>query len=100
MRSLSEILQVDPARATAAVAERGEVAGGLRANQAPEPERPPGDPQLLAGVVDDLDEDAVVRAALVQLPGGVEVAWAPAARDHGARRLAGARGEPDDPLLG
>ena len=43
-----------------------------------------GDRQLVAGVVDDLDEEAGVRAALVQLPGRVQVARAEAVRDDAA----------------
>src|SRR5829696_3945856 len=39
-----------------------------------EAERPAGDGQLLADVVDDLEEDPRVRATLVQLTGRVQVA--------------------------
>ena len=81
----------------AALLERREVAGGLARISRAEAERAARDRQLLAGVVDDLDEEAGVRAALVQLPGRVQVARAEPERDDAAglararRRAARAR---------
>ena len=65
----------------------------------PEAERLPGDRQLVAGVVDDLEEDARRRAALVQLAGRVQVARPEAVRDDAAGRLSRPLGERGDPLL-
>ncbi len=62
-----EILQLDAGDAAAARLERLEVALGLRADEPTEAERLAGDRQLLAFVVDDLEEEAGVRAALVEL---------------------------------
>src|SRR4029078_10978012 len=56
----------------------------LRADQAGEAEVAARNRQLGTGVVHDLDEEASVRAALVQLPGRVQVARAEAARDDTA----------------
>ncbi len=43
-----------------------------------------GNPELLAVVLDDLDEEAGVRAALVELAGRMQVARAEPVRDHAA----------------
>jgi hypothetical protein len=67
-----DLLQSDADDAAAALLERGVVAGRLRAEQPPEAEVAARDRQLVAGVVDDLDEEAGVRAALVQLAGRVQ----------------------------
>ena len=67
--------------APAARLQRLVVSRRLRADQAREAEVAPGDRQLVAGVVHDLQEEAVVRAALVELAGGVEVARPEAVRD-------------------
>src|SRR5471032_1749064 len=74
----------DPA---AALLERLEITCRLRADQLPEPERLPGDRDLLAGRVDDLEIEAGRGAALVQLPGRVQVAGPEPVRDDAAGRL-------------
>ena len=91
---------VDPRDAAAALLERRVVARGLRADQPAEAERLAGDRELLARVVDDLEEEPGVGPALVQLARRVEVARAVAVRDDAAGRLARARGEPRAPRLG
>ena len=80
-----DLLQSDSHDTPAPLLERREVAGRLRADQAPEAEVATRDRQLLSGVVDDLDEETGVRPTLVQLPRGVQVARAEAARDDAAR---------------
>ena len=77
--------QSDSHDTPAPLLEGGEVAGRLRADQAAEAEVAAGDRQLLSRVVDDLDEETGVRPTLVQLPRGVQVARAEAARDDAAR---------------
>ena len=83
--------RVDSRDAAAALLQRLIVSGGLGADQAAKPNARAGNRQLVAGVVDDLQEEAGVRAALVELPGGVEVARAEAVRDDVARSRARAR---------
>ena len=56
-----------PRDAPAARLQRLVVARRLRADQAGEAEVAAGDRQLVAGVVHDLQEEAVVRASLVEL---------------------------------
>src|SRR4051794_33529853 len=80
------ILHVHARDAAAAVAQRREIAGRLRADQLREAERLVGDRELVAVVLDDLQEETTVRATLVQLPGRVEVARADAVRDDAAGR--------------
>ena len=82
---------VDPRDAAAALLQRLVVARRLRADQAAKPNVAAGDRQLVAGVVDDLEEEAGVRPALVQLPGRVQVARPEAVRDDAARRRARGR---------
>ena len=88
-----DLLQSDARDPPAALLQRREVAGRLRADQLPEPERLAGDRQLVTGVVDHLQVEPRRRAALVQLPGRVEVARAEAVRDDAAGRLARPRRE-------
>ena len=64
---LLHLLQSDARDAAAALAQRLEVARRLGADQPREAERLPGDRQLLAVVLDDLQEEPGVRAALVEL---------------------------------
>ena len=64
-----------------------EVSRRLRADQLAEPERLVRDRDLVTGVVDDLQEEPGRRAALVQLPGRVQVARPEAVGDDAARRL-------------
>src|SRR5579871_5969917 len=71
---------VDAGDAAVARLERFVVPFRLRADEAAEPERLAGDRELLARVVDDLEEQPGVRAALVGLAGRVEVARAVAVR--------------------
>ncbi len=78
--SFQIVFDVDARDAAAALLERCVVAGGLRADQAAEAERLAGDRELVARVVDDLEEEPRVRAALVQLAGRVQVARAVAVR--------------------
>src|SRR5438105_13837960 len=75
---------MDSDDAAPALLQRREVSGGLRLDQAGEAEVLAGDRQLLARVVHDLDEQALVRAALVELACGVEVARAEPVRDDAA----------------
>src|SRR5581483_9218066 len=75
------VLQTDSGGATAALLQRRIVPRRLRPDQPPEAERLPGDRQLLARVVDDLQEETRVRAALVQLACRVQVARPVAVRD-------------------
>src|SRR5829696_5077303 len=70
----SHVLQSDPCDAAAALAERLEVARGLRLDEPAEAEVAIRNRQLLAEVVHDLDEDTRARAALVQLSRRVQVA--------------------------
>src|SRR5581483_7024794 len=65
----------------AAFRERRVVARGLGAQQPAEAERAAGDRELVARVVDDLEEQAGIRTPFVQLAGRMEVARAPAVRD-------------------
>src|SRR5581483_11458714 len=90
----SEILQPDAGHAPAPLAQRLEVARGLRPDQAREAERAPRDLQLLPVVLDHLEVEAGVGPALVELPGRVEVAG-PEAPGHdapGRRARAAGRG--------
>ena len=64
---------------------RRQVARRLRADELPEAEVLARDRNLLAGVVDDLDEAADRRPALVQLSGRVQVARPEPVRRHTAR---------------
>src|SRR5579864_2999019 len=77
----SQILEPDARRRAAPLLERGEVAGRLGAEQAPEPERPSRYRQLFARVVDHLQEEPGRWPALVQLARRVEVARPIAVRD-------------------
>ena len=81
----SNVLQSAARDATAALLEGFEVARRLCADQPREPERLVGNRKLLALIVDDLQEQALVRAALVQLAGRVQVARAEPVRDDAAR---------------
>src|SRR6266404_661371 len=88
----SALLEMDARDTAAALLQGFIVAGRLCANEPAEAERLPRDRELLAAVIDDLEEEARVRAALVQLSGGVEVPRPVAMRDDaaGARaKLAG-----------
>src|SRR6266540_4236505 len=82
-----EVVQSDPHDLPPALLQRAVVALGLRANQAAEAELAAGDRDLVAGVVGDLDEHTGLRAALVQLTCGVQVARAKAARDNAPRLM-------------
>src|SRR5215218_10654290 len=73
-RPRSHVLQSDPPDAAPALAERLEVARGLRLDEPAEAEVAIRNRQLLAEVVHDLDEDTRARAALVQLSRRVQVA--------------------------
>src|SRR5438309_1156081 len=97
--STSDLLQLDARDAAAALLQRLEIARRLRADQAREAERLPGDRQLLAVVLDHLQEEPGVRAALVQLAGRVQVARAEPVRDDAARDVARTRREVEEPLL-
>src|SRR5205823_11700095 len=79
-----DVLQSDSHDSAPALFERGQVARRLRPDQPSEAELPPRDRDLAAGVVDDLDEEAGVRAALVQLPRRVEIARAETVRHDAA----------------
>jgi hypothetical protein len=78
----------DTCDAAAVRLERGEVAKGLGAVELGEAVGLPGYRQLRLRFVHDLDEDAAVRAALVELAGGVEVAGAEADRCGHAEAVA------------
>src|SRR6476661_2387909 len=93
------LLETDARDPAATLLQRREIPRGLRADQLPEPERLPGDRQLVARVVDDLQEEARRRPALVQLPRRVQVARAEAARDDAAGGIARTVGERLDSLL-
>src|SRR5579884_3816683 len=93
------LLESDARDAAAALLQRCEVACRLRVNEPTEAERLAGDRQLLAGVVDDLQEEAGGRSALVQLPRRVQVARAEAVGDDAAGRLARPRGQCEHALL-
>src|SRR5207244_11691558 len=83
--SCLDVLQSDADELAAPLPERLGVAGGLRPDQPAEAEVTAGDRQLVARVVDHLDEPADRRAALVQLPGRVRVARTEPVRDDAAR---------------
>src|SRR3954454_9415249 len=83
-RAASDVLQVESGDPPAAFLERRIVTRRLRADQAAEAERLPRDGELLAGIVDDLQEETDVRPALVQLPGRMEIARPVAVRDDEA----------------
>src|SRR5205823_57725 len=89
----------DARDAAAALAQRLEIARGLGADQPREAERPVRDLQLLAVVLDHLEEESRVRAALVQLAGRVEVPRAEAARDDAPSLRSGAVRQRGDPLF-
>src|SRR5436309_12007625 len=80
----SNVLQSAARDATAALLEGFEVARRLCADQPREPERLAGNRKLLALIVDDLQEPALFRAALVQLAGRVQVARAEPVRADAA----------------
>src|SRR5919201_1136964 len=84
-RGTLNVLQSDSNDSPAALFERGEIPGGLCADQAPEAELLAGDRDLAAGVVDDLDVEAGIGPALMQLTGRVQVTRAETVRDHTAR---------------
>ena len=65
----------------------------------PKPNFWPGDRELVARVVDDLEEATDRCAALVQLPGRVQVARAEAERDHAVGRCSDALDERTEPLF-
>src|SRR3954447_11053958 len=67
------LLDVDSRNPAATLLERGVVTGGLRADQPAKAEVPARDRQLLARVVDHLEKEPDVRAALVELPGRVQI---------------------------
>ena len=93
------LLDVDARDAAAALLQRREVPGGLRADQPAEAERLAGDRQLVARVVDHLQEQPRVRAALVQLAGRVQIARAVPVRDDEAAAVAQRLHEAGDPLV-
>src|SRR3954447_21403383 len=68
-----KVLQSHAHYAPVELRKRREVTGRLRADQAPETELATRDRQLVAWVVDHLDEQPGVRPALVELPGRVQV---------------------------
>ena len=93
------LLDVDSRDAAAALLQGRIVSGGLGAKQAAEAERLAGNRDLLAGIVDDLEEEAGVRAALVQLPGRVEVARPVAVGDDEPAAAAELADEVVDPAV-
>src|SRR6266508_372828 len=80
-RAALQILQSDAHDLPAALLQRAVVALGLSADQAPEPKVPARNRNLVAGVVDHLDEQTCRRASLVKLSRGVQVAWPEPVRD-------------------
>src|SRR5919197_6159264 len=81
------LLEMDARDAAAALLQRREVARCLGADQLREAERLIRDRQLVAGLVDDLQEDTGRRPTFVQLARRVEVPRAEAERDDAAGRL-------------
>src|SRR5919108_3753444 len=77
----SDVLQSHAHDSAAALLQRCIVSRGLGGYQSSEAERPARDRKLVAEVVDDLDEEAGVRASLVQLAGRVQVARPESLRD-------------------
>src|SRR5204863_7009263 len=96
---LCHLLDVHARDAAPALLQRLEVPRRLRADQLPEAERLPRDRQLVARVVDHLQEEPGVRAALVELAGRVEIPRPEAVRDDATGRLARTRGERENALL-
>src|SRR5581483_1215778 len=78
------LLESDSGDAASAFLQSCIISRRLGSDQAPEAERAVRDRQLVARIVDELQVEAAVRAALVQLPGGVEVARPVPARDDEA----------------
>ena len=87
-------------RGKAVVAQRLEVAVGLGADQRAERERLAGDLEVLGGLVDDLQEAADLRAALVELAGRVQEARAVAPRRGDLVALDQRGAQPGDRGLG
>src|SRR5436305_1397914 len=83
-RGTLKVLQSDSHDFAATLLERGQVARRLRADQPPEAELPPRDRDLPTGIVDDLNEEAGIRTAFVQLAGGVEIPRAEPVRHDAA----------------
>src|SRR5207253_9718965 len=83
-RAALEILQSDSHDRSSALPQRTVVPLGLGPDEAAEAEVLPGDRDLLAGLVDDLDEEPRRGAALVELPRRMEVARPKAVRDDAA----------------
>ena len=76
MPSFIRVLQSDADDVPAALLSAAKSPAACGADQAAEAEALARDRQLVARVVDDLDRADRVRAALVQLPGRVQVARA------------------------
>src|SRR3954453_13762377 len=75
------LLDVDSRDAPSALPERRIVSRSLRRDQAAEAERLVRDGELVAEIVDDLEEKPRIRAAFVQLAGRVQIAGAVAVGD-------------------
>src|SRR5436305_5432307 len=82
------VLDVDAERAPPARLQNLEIATRLRGEERREAVWLPGNGEVLAAIARRLEEDAVVRAALVQLPGRMEEARAESGSAGEAGRLA------------
>src|SRR6188472_1606797 len=93
------LLQLDSRDRPAALCQRCIVSRSLRLDEPAEAEVLAGDRQLVSRVVDDLEEATDRRAALVQLPGRVQVPRAEAEGDDTARLFSNAIDETLEPRL-
>src|SRR6188472_318069 len=93
------LLQLDSRDRPAALCQRCIVSRSLRLDEPAEAEVLAGDRQLVSRVVDDLEEAADRRAALVELPGRVQIPRAEPERDDAARLLPEPLDERPQPLL-
>src|SRR5712691_6221213 len=93
------VLQMNTSSAPAALLQGREIAGGLRADQAAKAKRLAGNRDLVAGVVDDLQEETGVGSTLVQLAGRVQVARAVAVRHDEPATAAQLPDEVGDPAV-
>src|SRR4051794_33323069 len=93
------LLDVDSRNAAAAFLEGCVVAGGLRADQSAEAEVAARNRQLVARVVDDLQVEPGVRAALVQLARRVQIPRPVAVRHHEPAAAAQLPDEIRDPAV-
>src|SRR6478672_4168386 len=93
------LLESDSRDRPAALLQRCIVSRSLRLDEPAKAERLPRDRELLADVVDDLEEAADRRPALVELPGRVQVPRAEAEGDDAARLTADALDQRFEPRL-